>query len=74
VLNDFLSECLIQGFRLQDIYKVKTVPRKEPKRFVLVHKKGWVTTPQEHVYCMLNSDGTRSEWYLNLMRDFHSIK
>lgn len=74
VLSDFSAECLLQGFRLQDIYKIKTVPRKEPKRFVLVHKKGWVDNPQEHVYCMRNADGTRSDWYLNLMSDFHDVK
>ncbi len=74
VLSDFSAECLIQGFRLQDIYKVKTVPRKDPKRFVLVHKKAWMGTPKEHTHCMLNADGSRSEWYLNLMHDFHSMK
>ncbi len=71
VLSDFTSECLLQGFRLKDIYKIKTVPRKDPKRFVLVHKKAWMGTPQEHIHCMLNADGSRSDWYLKLMEDFH---
>lgn len=71
VLDDFCFECQIRGFWLQDIFKIKSVPEKEPKRFVLVHKKGQIVTPSEHVFCMRNTDRSRSEWYSQLMNDFH---
>ena len=71
VLEDFSAECTIVGFSLQDIYKIKTVPEKEAKRFVLVHRKGRERAPQEYVCCMLNEERQRSTWYLQLMKDFH---
>lgn len=71
VLDDFTSQCIIRGFWLQDIYKVKSVPEGEAKRYVLVHKKGSVAETREHVSCMRNEDRSRSEWYKELMRDFH---
>lgn len=71
VLDDFLFECQMKGFWLQDIYKVKSVPEKTPKRYVLVHVKGRVTAPREHIFCMRNSDRTRSQWYDQLMQEFH---
>lgn len=71
VLDDFLFECQMKGFWLQDIYKIKSVPEKAPKRYVLVHRKGQVLTPREHIFCMRNTDRTRSQWYSDLMREFH---
>lgn len=71
VLDDFQFECQLKGFWLQDIYKIKSVPAKEPKRYVLVHRKGQVVTPREHVFCMRNEDRSRSRWYEELMKDFH---
>lgn len=75
VLKKFSAECLITGFTLQTCYGIKTVPRKPlPKRFVLVYRKGFVDAPTEHIYCMQNADGSRSEWYQELMRDFYLDK
>ena len=71
VLNEFCAECLIVGFSVQDLYRIRTLPEKAPKRFVVVHRKGYVATPTIHDHCMRHSDNSRSEWYLNLMRDFH---
>lgn len=71
VLSKFSAECLIKGFCLMTAYKIKSVPRKEPKRFVLVYKKGRIVEPQEHVFCMQHPDGTRSEWYQEIMKDFY---
>lgn len=70
VLSDFTSECIIDGFWPQDFYHIKSVPDKEPKRFVLVHRKG-MTERHDHTFCMRNSDRSRSEWYKQLMADFH---
>ncbi len=70
VLSDFTSQCIIEGFWPQYIYKVKSIPEKEPKRYVLVHNKNRVEK-QEFTFCMRNSDRSRSEWYKGLMKDFH---
>lgn len=70
VLDAFSAECLFAGFSLRDVYQVKSLPHKPPKRYVLVHQKGVVLTPQTHTFCMRNADHSRSEWYINLMREF----
>lgn len=72
VLSKFSAEALIKGFCLQTAYRIKSVPRKkEPKRYVLVYKKGKIVEPQEYTYCMQNPDGTRSDWYKEIMKDFY---
>lgn len=71
VLKKFSAECLITGFSLLHSYAIKTVPRKDPRRYVLVYKKGTCTAPQHHLFCMQNADGSRSEWYQELMKDFY---
>ncbi len=70
VLASFNAECVFAGFALRDIYRIKSVPEKEAKRYVLVHVKGKVDTPQTHTFCMRNADRTRSDWYKELMKDF----
>lgn len=69
VLTDFTSECLFAGFWPKDTYKIKSIPEKEAKRFVLVNSKGRVE-PHTHEFCMRNADKSRSEWYKELMREF----
>jgi len=71
VLEEFTAECIFKGFYLKTMYKVKSIPEKEPKRYVLVHKKGCPVTPDIQIYCMRNSDKSRSEWYNTLLKDFH---
>lgn len=72
VLKKFTAECLIAGFTLKVCYGIKSVPRKPmPKRYVLVYQKGVITEPQQHIFCMQNPDGSRSEWYKELMTDFY---
>lgn len=70
VLVVFKEECQRAGFSLQEEYRVKSVPRKLPKRYVLVFRKGRVDEPKVQEYCMRNEDRTRSEWYKALMQDF----
>lgn len=72
VLKKFSAEALITGFSLRVVYGIKSVPRKpNPKRYVLVYQKGQHCVPQEHFFCMQNPDGSRSEWYKELMQDFY---
>lgn len=70
VLSDFTSLCIIEGFWPQDFYMVKSVPEKAPKRYVLVHNKSRVEK-KDYVFCMRNSDRSRSDWYKKLMAEFH---
>lgn len=70
VLDVFCKECQKAGFSLLTSYQVKSLPHKAPKRYVLVHKKGKVTETKTFTYCMRNEDHSRSDWYLELMKDF----
>lgn len=70
VLKDFNSLCTASGFALYQNFIIKTIPEKGPKRYVLVYKKGSVEAVDEQVCCMRNADRTRSDWYLELMKDF----
>lgn len=70
VLSDFHAHSAATGFSLYQKYIIKTIPEKGPKRYVLTYRKGPVEQIQEHICCMRNADRTRSDWYLNLMKDF----
>ena len=70
VLADFHTLCTAAGFSLSKKHIIKTIPDKAPKRYVLIYKKGLVEEIQEQTCCMRNTDKTRSDWYLNLMKDF----
>lgn len=70
VLEEFSAECIFKGFWLQDMYKIKSIPEKSPKRYVLVHKKGAPGQTRVHEFCMRNSDKSRSDWYKQQLKDF----
>ncbi len=70
VLEPFSAACLFAGFSLKISYQVKSLPQKPPKRYVLVHQKGPVVSPQTFTYCMRNEDHSRSQWYIDQMKDF----
>lgn len=55
VLEDFSAQCIFKRFWLQDMYKIKSIPEKEAKRYVLVHRKGSPSAPRIHTFCMRNS-------------------
>ena len=75
VLDDFTAQCLFAGFSQQAVYQIKSVPRKVPKRYVLVFRKGRMAEAQViETHCMRNADGSRSPWYLEQMRDFLTIE
>lgn len=66
----FCEVCLKQGFSLQDLYCIKSIPSQPVKRYVLVHKKGKVEEVRRYEFCMRNEDRTVSEWYKETMRDY----
>lgn len=70
VLTSYTKECYFAGFHPYRTYKIKSIPSKPPKRYVLVHQKGTIPTHTEYEYCMRNEDRTRSDWYKSLMEDF----
>lgn len=70
VYSIFCEECLKQGFSLQDLYCIKSIPSQPVKRYVLVHKKGKVEEVRRYEFCMRNEDRTVSEWYKETMRDY----
>lgn len=70
VLEEFSKECIFKGFWLQHMYKIKSVPEKEPKRYILVHKKGSPGTVEVHTACMYDTNRQRSQWYDQLMSDY----
>lgn len=65
------EEAAIQGFFLICLCKVKTVERKQAKRYMATFSK----TPKEFVdveeHVLMDADGTRSEWYRQLTQDFY---
>ena len=71
VLSKFNAECLLAGFCIKTVYAVKSLPGKAPKRYIIRYKKGSFVPKEEYTYCMRNSDHTISEWYKDLMDDFH---
>lgn len=70
VLEDFIRECRFAGFYLAHSWAVKTLPHKEPKRFIVVFKKGIVNEVDSQTFVLSNADHSRSDWYLELMKDF----
>lgn len=71
VLSAFSSECIIEGFWPKDTYYIKSVPEKPVKRIILIYQKGRVLDPGKHTFCMRNSDHSLSDWYKELMHEFH---
>lgn len=69
VLHDFQSQCIIQGFWLQENYRIQSVPEKEPKRYIQVYRKG-AAEQHDYTHCMRNEDRTYSAWYKQLVFDF----
>lgn len=77
VLSSFNAECHLAGFHLKETYQIKSLPHKAPKRYVVVHRKGQPDStetqeaePMVHTFCMRNADHSRSDWYMDLMKDF----
>ncbi|MBR4650190.1 MAG: methyltransferase [Prevotella sp.] len=69
VLPTFSAHALITGFWLKHCYKIKTVPSKDPKRYILIYQKGR-TDSQEETVCLRNADNTFSDWHNRLLAEF----
>ena len=71
VVEQFVAESCMLGFYLIRKYGVKTVERKQPKRFMLSFAKHRISPYEEHVETMMDSQGNRSEWYRKITEEFY---
>lgn len=71
VVEQFVAESCILGFYLIRKCGVKTVERKQPKRFMLSFAKHRILPYEEHVETMMDSQGNRSEWYRKITEEFY---
>lgn len=71
VVEQFVAESCILGFYLIRKCGVKTVERKQPKRFMLSFVKHRISPYEEHVETMMDSHGNRSEWYRKITEEFY---
>ena len=71
VVEQFVAESCMLGFYLIRKCGVKTVERKQPKRFILSFAKHRISPYEEHVETMMDSQGKRSEWYRKITEEFY---
>lgn len=71
VVEQFVAGSCILGFYLIRKCGVKTVERKQPKRFMLSFAKHRISPYEEHVETMMDSQGNRSEWYRKITEEFY---
>lgn len=71
VVEQFVAESCMLGFYLIRKCGVKTVKRKQPKRFMLSFAKHRISPYEEYVETMMDSQGNRSEWYRKITEEFY---
>lgn len=72
VLESFTAEAYLSGFRMCRKVMVKTTPRKPFKRCLISFSKGGkATATRTEEQTLLNPDGSCSEWYQLLTKDFY---
>ena len=71
VVELFVAESCILGFYLIRKCGVKTVERKQPKRFMLSFAKHRISPYEEHVETMMDSQENRSGWYRKITEEFY---
>ena len=71
VVEQFVAESCMLGFYLIRKCGVKTVERKQPKRFMLSFAKHRISPYEEHVETMMDSQGNRSVWYKKITEEFY---
>lgn len=71
VVEQFVAKSCMLGFYLIRKCGVKTVERKQPKRFMLSFAKHRISPYEEYVETMMDSQGNRSEWYKKITEEFY---
>lgn len=71
VVERFVETAYLSGFRMCRQTLIKTTERKPFKRQLLVFTHN-MNSPFVHTeHCLMNADGSRSEWYAELTKDFY---
>ena len=70
-LQSIVDEAYLAGFHTKERLAIKTVERKAPKRYMLKFSSDSSSAYKEETVILSNSDGSRSEWYQNLTKDFY---
>ena len=71
VLEIFVPEAYCSGLSLISQCGVKTVERKQPKRYLLAFSKHRAGMVDKRTEIMTDSDGNRSEWYAKITEEFY---
>lgn len=71
VLEQFVAESCFSGLFLVSKCGVKTVERKQPKRYLLTFGKHRGNGLDEHTETMTDSQGNRSLWYAKITEEFY---
>lgn len=71
VLESFVSEAYCSGLSLVRQCAVKTVERKQPKRYLVAFSKRRAGMMDKCTEIMTDSDGNRSEWYAKITEEFY---
>lgn len=70
VETKFDSICRVEGFWLDTIHRIKSVPEKPAKRLIITYRKGRVDSAREYIGCMRDEERNVSQWYKDLMEDY----
>lgn len=71
VKDDFVAEGCMLGFYLVRQCAVKTVPRKQPKRYLMSFSRHRQEDFENTVETMMDAEGNRSEWYVKKTDEFY---
>ena len=71
VLESFVSEAYCSGLSLVRQCGVKTVERKQPKRYLVAFSKRRTGMMDKRTEIMTDSDGNRSGWYAKITEEFY---
>ena len=71
VLEAFASEGYMHGFYLLRQCGIKTVERKQPKRYLLTFAKHRSREMDDMVETIMDSEGNSSEWYAKITEEFY---
>lgn len=73
-LTQFTAEAYLAGLAMSRRCAIRTTPRKQPKRYLVAFKHATkASTIVTDEQCIMNADGTKSEWY-KLLTDIFYIK
>lgn len=71
VKDDFAAEGCMLGFYLVRQCAVKTVPRKQPKRYLMTFSRHRQEDFENTVETMMDAEGNRSDWYAKKTDEFY---